>query len=530
MNSKEKVTHGVLKNGGAFYPYWGKSFTTITGLDPLGLQTASEKIYSYLLPGITNLTNRIRYYGFYCWLLNKYIQLYDGRITQQSQRRFIRRSELLVALIMMKSEPNASQITGSRKAREILSEIGGNGTINLAKYADERLSEDAYWKYATGAFGQYYSASIRQIGLIREDMISNNHHVHMITEEGDFVTGLEIADAFNSSLDVHHIELFISVVEHGEVTIKQCMELYASFSMTDLPKESVEVDYYSKLLNDPDYPKSKKISTTNRSKTLSSLIKHIKSTGKGSNTEEYLADTFYNNCTDMKTSDDIEYFWYLYRVNEYWQYSLGTIFWATMNTLKDHGGALPKEELINSVTKKILDMANINSDDIVHQLFIDADINTLRETSDKIHSSVQENNSDKALSLSSHLLLSILGLSLDKIESDFSILVEKGLIHSECFWSDYLKMKVNKDFERKIEPFLKKLISTYVLNRHKQVALRKLGNGSRSSIKFSEERDIYFYKGNFSPSFTNPRIGTALNMLDDLGKIKSVGNFYKLDI
>lgn len=529
MDTTKRVSHGVLKNGEAFYPYWGKSFTTITGLDPLGLQTASEKIYSFLLPGITNLTNRIRYYGFYCWLLNKYIELYDGNITQQSQRRFIRRSELLIALIMMKSDPDASQITGSRKASEILSGLDEKATINLAKYADDRQSEDAYWKYATGAFGQYYSASIRQIGLIREDMISNNHHVHMITEEGDFVTGLELAEAFNVSLNENHIELFITAVENGKVTLKQCTELYSSFSMADLPMESLEVDYYYRLLNEPDYPKSKKISTTNRSETLSSIINQIESTSKGSNTEEYLAYVFDKNSKAKESIVDVEYLWYLYRVNEYWQYSLGSIFWAAMNTLKDYGGALPKEELINLLTEKILDLGNINSGNTIRQLIKEPDINELRIISDNIHSTVKVNNSDEALSLACDLLLSVLGLSTEKIESDFNILIEHGLVHSESFWADYLKMKANQDFEKKIISFLKNLISKYVLNRHKQVALRKLGNGSRSSIKFSEERGIYFYKGNFSPSFTNPRIGTALNMLDDLGKIKKEGDFYKLE-
>lgn len=529
MAEIKKVKHGVLKNGEAFFPYWGKSFITITGLDPLGLQTASEKIYSYLLPGITNLTNRIRYYGFYCWLLNKYIELYDGRITQQSHRRFIRRSELLIALIMMKSDPEASQITGSRKAREILSEIGAKGTIKIAQFADDRQSEDAYWKYATGAFGQYYSASIKQIGLIREDMVSNDHHVHMITEKGDFITGLELAESFNASLNENHVDQFLSAVEVGEVTLEQCMELYSSFSMTRIPTESVEKDYYLTLLKQPDYPKSKKISTSNRSNTLSSIIEHLESSEDGSNTEEYLSYIFDNNRKEQKASVEVEYLWYLYRVNEYWQYALGTFFWAAMYTLKAHSGALPKVELIDKVIEKILDSENINSDESMSTQFTEPDIKTLRIMSDNIAAAVKRDNTDEALSSAYDLLKSILGIDSNKIEADFNILIELGLVHSISFWSDNLEMEGNQDFEMSVEVFLQKFISTYILDRHKQVALRKLGNGSRSSIKFTEERGIYFFKGNFSPSFTNPRIGTALNMLNDLGKIKQDGDYYKIE-
>lgn len=527
MSETNQVTHGVLKNGEAFFPYWGKSFTTITGLDPLGLQTASEKIYSYLLPGITNLTNRIRYYGFYCWVLNMYIDLYDGRITQQSHRRFIRRAELLIALIMMKSDPDASQITGSRKAREILSEIGKKETINLAKYADDRQSEDAYWKYATGAFGQYYSASIKQIGLIREDMVSNNHHVHMITEKGDFITGLELAEAFNASLNNDHIDQFLSIVETGEVSLDQCKELYSSFSLTEIHSQSAEKDLYLKLLHQPDYPKSKKISSSNRSNTFLSITGHIQSSENGSNTEEYLAYRF-DDGKKQDASGEVEYLWFLYRVNEYWQYALGTFFWGAMNTLKEYNGALPKVELIDIVIEKILGPESGNSDISILDLIKDPDIKTLRSISENIAETVKRDNTEKALSSAFELLKSILGLNRDKIEADFNILYDLGLVHPISFWSDYLEMEGNQEFERKIKSFLKKFMSAYILNRHKQVALRKLGNGSRSSIKFIEERGNYFYKGNFSPSFTNPRIGTALNMLDDLGKIEQDGDYYKI--
>jgi len=64
----------VLQKGNSISPFWGENINLITGLDPLGLQVTSEATYSTLLPGISNLTNRLRYYGFYCWLINFYFQ------------------------------------------------------------------------------------------------------------------------------------------------------------------------------------------------------------------------------------------------------------------------------------------------------------------------------------------------------------------------------------------------------------------------------------------------------------------------
>ncbi len=528
MMMAEKISNGIIKNGESYFPYWGKPFTTITGLDPLGLQTASEKIYSFLLPGITNLTNRIRYYGFYSWLLYKYIELYDGKITQQSQRRFIRRSELLIALIMMKSNPDASQITGSNKARELINKLTLEGSILLSKYADDRLSESAYWKYATGAFGQYYSASIRQIGLIRDDMVSNNHHVFMITEEGDFITGKKLAKAFSTNLNKNNEELFINAVEKGEVTLEQCKELYNSFSMTAIPLNSMEVDNYLSILFKSDFPKNHKISTSYRSETLSSLIEHIGSSKKGSNSEEYLSHAFQKYSKEREDPSDIRYFWYLYRVNEYWQYALGTIFWGCMNVLKKSGGVLLKTDLVNLVIEIISKSVVFQSGKSTQQHIIRPENDTLRKLSGEISNAVNIDDSDEALTLAFELLVSLLGINSDKIECDFEIILKHGLAHQECFWMDFIRMKKFNDLNKNIESFLEDFISRYILNRHKHVALRKIGNGSRSSIKFSEESGIYYFKGNFSPSFTNPRIGTALTILQDLGKIQQVGDFYHM--
>jgi len=89
----------VLQKGKALFPFWGASINLITGLDPLSLQTTSKATYSALLPGISNLTNRLRYYGFYCWLLDFYF-LKEKKGNSTEQNKFIRRAELMVAILM----------------------------------------------------------------------------------------------------------------------------------------------------------------------------------------------------------------------------------------------------------------------------------------------------------------------------------------------------------------------------------------------------------------------------------------------
>ena len=55
---------------------WVSPPQAIGGLDHLGTQAPCVLIYSQLLPGITNVTDRARYYSFYPWLIWSFDQRY----------------------------------------------------------------------------------------------------------------------------------------------------------------------------------------------------------------------------------------------------------------------------------------------------------------------------------------------------------------------------------------------------------------------------------------------------------------------
>ena len=55
-------------------PQWNTAGTYSMGRDPLGLQAASVRLYTDLVPGLTNVTNRIRYYSFYITIFEKEAQ------------------------------------------------------------------------------------------------------------------------------------------------------------------------------------------------------------------------------------------------------------------------------------------------------------------------------------------------------------------------------------------------------------------------------------------------------------------------
>ncbi|KMS51300.1 hypothetical protein V474_03485 [Novosphingobium barchaimii LL02] len=68
-------------------PYWTKTGSWTMGLDPLGLQATSIRIYQSLVPNITNITNRLRYYAYFPWLIELYEKKCSATITESGRRQ-----------------------------------------------------------------------------------------------------------------------------------------------------------------------------------------------------------------------------------------------------------------------------------------------------------------------------------------------------------------------------------------------------------------------------------------------------------
>ena len=170
----------------------------------MGIQNSSVATYSRLLPGMTNLTGHIRYYSLYCWLLNEYDKLETEEQTDIHQYNFIRRAELAMALIM--KNLNVGSVVGALFVSQERYKLIEEGLYDLANGGDYD-SEDKYWTYQTGAFGQYYLGSLIYYELVK-------------IEEGRFYLrdkGKTLASAFRKSVDEDARDLFIDCIVEGSL-------------------------------------------------------------------------------------------------------------------------------------------------------------------------------------------------------------------------------------------------------------------------------------------------------------------------
>ena len=103
---------------------------------------ALHQHYGRLLPGITNVTDRARYYSFYPWLIWAFDEAGFTRYDDEFIERF-RRADCLFSLIAERHaataggpyEDHAAAMVGSNTLAAVASSLESDGKITLSDYS-----------------------------------------------------------------------------------------------------------------------------------------------------------------------------------------------------------------------------------------------------------------------------------------------------------------------------------------------------------------------------------------------------------
>ncbi|MFT3840769.1 MAG: hypothetical protein QM723_27510 [Myxococcaceae bacterium] len=186
----------------------------IRGLDHLGVQAPCIALYGQLLPGITNVTDRARYYSFHPWLLRSFERRYADHSGDEF-RRVLRRAECLFALIAIRHARVVDDNDDGRHGRAMvgrdkLLRIEETSTFDLDDYARlEGPNRD--FKNKLGGLGQYYFGPLRDLRVL-------DHHQGAGYPGYDKERGLKLAEAFASAVPE---DKFFRVLEQPTTTWKQ---------------------------------------------------------------------------------------------------------------------------------------------------------------------------------------------------------------------------------------------------------------------------------------------------------------------
>jgi hypothetical protein len=227
-----------------------------SGNDPLGMAAPSVRLYQDLVPGISNVTLRTRYYGLYAWLSADY-----ARRTHSADpdlwRRTVRRSEALYALAAAKADPDVNNgVAGIRWAVRKLENRGRATTIDFSAEA-EHDHPKRYLRQPWGAYGAAYESQLIETGILGD---AEGHAIRVPTE----VLGDEMSKAFAQAAGDAGPR-FARIVEAGEVSVRALDELARMLPSAIHPQSRERADYERILFADfPDRTER----DLNRRKTL----------------------------------------------------------------------------------------------------------------------------------------------------------------------------------------------------------------------------------------------------------------------
>lgn len=515
----------VIRSNESIVPFFGERLGFIRGLDPLGLQNTSESTFTLLLPGLNNVTGRIRYYSFYCWLLDEYSKRV-GSTDPLEQQKFIRKAEYIIALISQFMEGDATSIPGSNYAtNEVQQNEKGKYDLNAGTYKPDGATRNTYWNYFSGAFGQYYLGSLQDISIVAAR--ENNANVFVRTSHVDdgFVSGELLANAFDTTIPAAHKTIFYDSIHEGWITKKELQTILPSFNLTTVPKNSDEQTLLIKLLLQKDFPlRIEEEPPTFRNQTIRLLLNYIKNL----NEEDQLdARDFVFYCYDSKgyleqTEQQCLLGWYYYQMNEFWQYANTAILNGTLNHLQTLAGPnfTPLSNLVTEITKGVVK-------ELVKTKIIKSGDSTLEELLRKITLKTEYEyynkigGNDDILSVTNSLLLI---LSLYKSNKQhLERLKQYGTHHQIERDGESVTyfLKLETSMGKSIRDYLTDFVYSRIIYRHQYVAFRKIGGGSYSTQKFIIEDHRIRYIGNFDAGFTGPRIGRLISFLYDLNIISS---------
>lgn len=519
----------VLQKGKSVYPFWGASINLITGLDPLGLQTTSEATYAAMLPGISNLTNRLRYYGFYCWLLDFYFKK-EKKGNSTEQYRFIRRAELMIAIIMQSQRKGITQITGSNFATNLLNTVTGNH-FDLAGGADKDDTEkDVYWKYPSGAFGQYYYGAMQAVSLIIAVINNDGDVIYNISQphQRQKVSGKQLADAFETSLTPQIKDLFYNNIKKGKLYHSDISELIKYFAIETINTKSDEWQLYVQMLLDKDEPSQEveELFTFHRRQTITSLLNTAIRNNKEYDWYEFLLENYVNKLgTSAEPVTETNIGWYCYQLNEYWQFACGTIFWAALQRLYNfqQDQYLPAfvKKFAVSITKEICKelMQSTQPTSTISEIL---SVISNNEKEEEIKNEIETNPSSNPVVAAKNGFLLLLQLYLNNKEQLHPLkefMSRKQIVRDGNMVDGILA--IHKSEKETLQEFVEQFILRKIIYRHQMVALRKMGNGSQATHKFLIEEQYIRFIDTFPPRNTSPRMNALQNIMFDLQVINS---------
>jgi predicted transcriptional regulator len=507
-------------------PFWAEYSSEASGRDPLAIQNSSVVIYSKMIVGITNVTNRIRYNGFFCWIFDKIVKSIDKRNSLSEQIRYSRRAELLLAFIMVKKFQGVTGVSGSNYATNNM-----KSKIRLNEGSDweykTEVGSGLYWKFKAGIFGQYYSGVMRELNLINHPHGELN--IYSLTKEGK-----ALALAFEQSIMISNSgfnepELFWKCVHDGNVNEADLGKLQ-SFALHLIPKECDELKIYEKLMLAPD--DKKVIPTYNRKNTIKLVLQYLQTQTDGveNPTASFLRDNYSKQGSKSTLGLDSATAWYLFEMNELLHVAYEHFHVCFLYSIQTYPTILDKavDQLLKQTIKAFMDDkidAKTFTTEELAQLLNTQKLNTYDYYDDML-AYFKVGEYGKTLQ---NAIKTIFNTFLDskthlQLLKDFAVLPENNF-NRPGFAGEIINDLVQSKLNMTIVEYTRSILLS-AINLHMFSSYRKSMIGQGLVHNYMIEGPTVWQLRRTLPNRTTPRMQNAIQYISDIGWVEKIDNKY----
>ena len=513
---------------------WVKKTQHTKGQDPLGVQAPCISIYQQLMPGITNVTDRARYYSFYPWLVWAADQAAPSRTVDEFVD-WVRRGDCLFSMIAVRHRVTSGDdslnlhdggMIGTQTLRGVVSRLRDDEVLDLTQYSTMEPNDGKrYFQNRLGGLGQYYLGTLTELGLM-----GRFSGVIGFTPAGE-----DLAVAFDVAVDR---DLFVDTLRDGVITNDR-LDALASFCPCCLKDAEDEHGMLVDLFFGPDIP-----GVPDEVYRRSTLLAHLDLLdvlgGETAYGERVFRASTYAGAVPSGEAwspagalSEAREGWAAYQANELLSYATQTVFWTAWRMLERSSDLVPDaatfgawfsrdtvvrntaeglgspafEGALATITAQLPALTDLASPD--HE------INLLSELQSRV---AEPDGSDRdRLVLAARILLSVcarergeapygrLGFPLDYFRTHPINLISLGRLAAD----EWVGLSMSEWFGW--------LASRWGVEAHLRVALRKLRYQPKDTFHVVPTDNGLKVVAEPTPVFTTPRFATTTQVLQDLG-------------
>lgn len=468
------------------------------GLDPLGMQNSGIALYQRLLPGISNVTLRMRYYGFYCWLSDAYAR-HEGSTDLDDWRKWLRRGEALLALVSA-AVGNEHGVGGIEWADDRL--LLNEDIIDFVEAAETGDGAKRYLRQSMGVFGGAYYSQMVEMGLF----VVGSHGL----PKASVHIGVPLADHFRATIGAAAETMAVKAIKTAMVSRAELGSL-ALIAPSRIPESSSERAAYEVALFGSGQTESD--GDQNRRESLLLLLLVAKRLAARPSPDQVRWHLFESTASAWPSSLESQRLkWEAYHSQDLLQIAAAGLLDFSVSIMGDEGCSLT--DLRDEVARTLSESLPLKRDWRSFRDTLNADDNEIRDWSVQV--SGRRLTRDQRASGAVRLLAAVDDRVYrrpdlaDEIARSFASHGQGRSIRSELAW-----------FHHRGTEQASQLIAEYavtrVVRRHSWVAMQKLRRQRDYTFLFESRDGRYVRRKSYQPVPTTPRLAPALQFLVDIG-------------